>query len=92
MLRIALLIIGLGLTVTGMILWIRDKCAFQPLLIWGIILVIAVMFERWRYRCNEHNYDRQWQPTGEKFEDTETGQTMEVHYDPNTGERRYVRK
>ncbi|WP_052263273.1 hypothetical protein [Geobacter pickeringii] len=92
MLRISLLICGLGLTAIGMYLWIRDKCAFQPFLIWGGILVVAVLFERWRYRRNEHNHDRPWQSTGEKFEDPETGQTVEVHYDPVTGERRYMKK
>jgi hypothetical protein len=92
MLRISLLILGLGLTVIGIVLWIRDKCGFKPFLIWGVILVIAVLFERWRYRRNEDIHDRQWQVTGEKFEDPETGQTMEVHYDPVSGERRYVKK
>jgi hypothetical protein len=87
MLRISLLMFGLGLIVTGIVFWVRDKCGFQPFLIWGLILAIAVLFERWRYRRNEHNHDRQWQSTGEKFEDPGTGQTMEVHYDPVSGER-----
>ncbi len=91
MLRIGLLILGLSLAVTGLVFLIQDKCSYQPFLIWGSILVIAVLFERWRYRRNEHDHDRQWQPTGEKFEDPETGQIMEVHYDPVSGERRYVK-
>lgn len=90
MLRITLLICGVGLTVTGIIFWVRGNCGFQPVLMWGVILVTAVLFERWRYRRNEHSHDRQWQPTGEKFEDPETGKIMEVHYDPVSGERRYV--
>ncbi len=92
MLRIGLLIIGIALTVTGLVLLVRGKCAYQPFLIWGGVLVIAVLFERWRYRRNVHDHDRQWQPTGEKFEDPETGQTVEVHYDPVSGERRYVKR
>lgn len=91
MLRTVLLIFGLVMTAIGMFLWGRDKCAFQPFLIWGGILVIVVLFERWRYRRNEHANDRHWQSTGEKFEDPETGQTMEVLYDPVSGERRYVK-
>ncbi|WP_460597945.1 hypothetical protein [Geomonas sp. Red276] len=67
------------------------KCGYFPFLIWGGILVIAIPFERWRYR-RQHRDDGQWQPTGEKFEDPETGQIMEVEYDPVSGERRYVRK
>lgn len=92
MLRIGLLIVGLALTVTGLVLLIRDKCAYQPFLIWGGILVIAVLCERWRYRRKEHDHDSQWQRTGERFEDPETGQTLEVHFDPVSGERRYVKK
>ncbi len=92
MLRIGLLIFGIGLTVAGLVLFIQGKCAYEPFLIWGTVLVIVVLFERWRYRRNEHDHDRQWQPTGERFEDPETGQTTEVHYDPVSGERRYVKK
>ena len=92
MLRIGLLFFGLALTATGLVLLIRGKCAYQPFLIWGSILLIAVLCERWRYRSKEHNQDSQWQLTGEKFEDPETGQTVEVHYDPVSGQRRYVKK
>lgn len=92
MLRIGLLVFGLALTVTGLVLLIRGECAYQPFLIWGSVLVIAVLCERWRYRSKELNHECQWQLTGEKFEDPETGQTLEVHYDPASGERRYVKK
>ena len=92
MLRIGLLIFGSALTVTGLVLLIQGKCAYQPFIIWGSVLVIAVLCERWRYRRKEHNHDGHWQQTGEKFEDPETGQTMEVYYDPVSGDRRYVKK
>jgi hypothetical protein len=92
MLRIGLLIFGLVLTGSGLVLLLRGRCAYQPFLIWGGVLVIAVLCERWRYLRKEHNHDRQWQLTGEIFEDPETGQTLEVHYDPVSGERRYVKK
>jgi hypothetical protein len=32
-----------------------------------------------------------WERTEERFEDPVTGETMEVHYDRASGERRYVR-
>ena len=93
MLRMGLLIFGLGLIGTGLILLIsKNHYFYQPFLIWGGIIVIAILFERWRYRRKEYGGNRQWQRTGEIFEDPETGQTMEVHYDPVSGERRYVRK
>ncbi len=93
MLRLGLLIFGSTLMGTGLVLLVLGKCAYLQFLIWGGILVIAVLCERWRYRRKEHDYDgSRWQRTGERFEDPETGQTMEVHYDPVSGERRYVKK
>jgi len=93
MLRSALLVIGIALTWIGLVLLlIRGTPFAQPFLIWGAIVVIAVLFERWRYRHIVHSKGGQWQPTGECFEDPETGQTIEVHYDPVSGERRYVEK
>jgi membrane protein implicated in regulation of membrane protease activity len=92
MLRIGLLIFGLVILVTGLVMLIQGNCAYQPYLICGGVLVIAVLCERWRYRRKEHNHDSQWQQTGERFEDPETGQTLEVYYDPVSGERRYVKK
>ena len=93
MLRLGLLIFGFALTGTGLVLLImRGKYPYLPFLTWGCTLVIAVLCERWRYRRKERNHERQWQKTGEKFEDPETGQTVEVFYDPVSGERRYVNK
>jgi membrane protein implicated in regulation of membrane protease activity len=92
MLRLALLFFGLALTGAGLVLVTLHHCAYQPFLIWGGVIVIAVLCERWRYRRKEHNHNRQWQPTGERFEDPETGQTVEVQYDPASGERRYLKK
>ena len=92
MLRIGLLIFASALLATGLVLLIRGTCDYRPFLIWGSVLVIAVLCERWRYRPKEATHDGQWQQTGEKFEDPETGETLEVHYDSVSGERRYVKK
>ncbi|MDA8431232.1 MAG: hypothetical protein M0T70_18420 [Geobacteraceae bacterium] len=92
MLRSGLLIFGFVLTGIGLALLIMPGTYhYQPVLIWGGILVIAVLCERWRYRRNEHKNGGQWQRTGERFEDPETGETVEVHYEPVSGERRYVK-
>jgi hypothetical protein len=90
MLRIFVLILGIVLVGIGLFLLISGRSdLFQPALIWGIILVAAVLCERWRYR-RRHDESAQWQRTGERFQDPETGETVEVEYDPLTGERRYV--
>ena len=59
-----------------------------PLLVFGAVGLLATLFERWRYRKPAPPAAR-WQTTGERFEDPDTGEPMEVLYDPVTGERRY---
>jgi hypothetical protein len=90
MLRSGLLLFGIVLTGIGLALMVSGTPSWQPFLIWGAILTIAVLCERWRYRRIEHSAGERWRPTGERFEDPETGRTVEVLYDPATGERRYA--
>jgi hypothetical protein len=47
------------------------------------------LFERWRYNNKNASSEGDWQVTGERFVDPETGKNMEVLYDPRSGERRY---
>lgn len=56
----------------------------------GLIVLVGVVFERWRYREPTERPDSSWQATGERFIDPSTGDPVEVFYDPRTGERRYV--
>jgi hypothetical protein len=56
----------------------------------GAAIILGTAFERWRYRAAPPA-GAQWERTGERFEDPATGETMEVHYDRASGERRYVR-
>jgi len=56
----------------------------------GAAIVLGTAFERWRYR-NAPPTGARWERTAERFEDPATGETMEVHYDRASGERRYVR-
>jgi hypothetical protein len=92
MLRKVLLILGLVLLGFGLVISIRNGFhAGMHLLIWGAILIIAVVFETWRYRRIEHPKGGDWQPTGESFQDPETGEKVDVLYNPASGERRYVK-
>jgi hypothetical protein len=56
----------------------------------GAAIILGTAFERWRYRSAAPAGAR-WERTGERFEDPATGETLEVHYDRASGERRYVR-
>jgi hypothetical protein len=56
----------------------------------GGLILLGTLFERWRYRPNESRPGAGWEPTGERFQDPQSGQTLQVFYDPRSGERRYV--
>jgi hypothetical protein len=56
----------------------------------GAAVILGTAFERWRY-SNAPPTGARWERTEERFEDPVTGETMEVHYDRASGERRYVR-
>ncbi|MGA7541095.1 MAG: hypothetical protein WBW93_20235 [Steroidobacteraceae bacterium] len=58
----------------------------------GAVVVLGTAFERWRYRNTAPPAGARWERTGERFVDPATGDTMEVYYDPASGERRYLRE
>ena len=90
MLRTSLLLLAGALALTGMILLIRGLPGGAQALGLGGLIVLGTVFERWRYRPRDARPGARWQPTGERFEDPQTGQTVQVYYDPESGERRYV--
>lgn len=91
MLRLALIVVGVALLGLGLIIpLVSDSPSGVSLLICGGVLVIAALIERWRYRPKGCAKNARWQRTGERFEDVDTGRTVEVLYDPASGERRYV--
>jgi hypothetical protein len=58
---------------------------------WGLLLLIGVAVERWRYKpLGERSPGPDWTATGERFVDPETGKLVAVYYHPASGERRYV--
>jgi hypothetical protein len=56
----------------------------------GMLLAGGILFERRGYHPRIHRTVDGWQSTGERFVDPTTGRLMEVHYNPETGERDYV--
>ncbi|HUN70742.1 MAG TPA: hypothetical protein VMU52_00430 [Steroidobacteraceae bacterium] len=91
MLRILVLI--LGCIAAGAGAWCIGIGARGPgiyLVCVGTAIILGTAFERWRYR-NAPPAGALWESTGERFEDPATGETLEVHYDRASGERRYVR-
>ena len=91
MLRTALVVFALALALAGVSLLARGlpgPGAYALGL--GALIVLGTVFERWRYRRNDTRPGAGWEPTGERFEDPETGKVVQVFYDPQSGERRYV--
>ncbi|HWZ64564.1 MAG TPA: hypothetical protein VNX02_16215 [Steroidobacteraceae bacterium] len=91
MLRTLLLLFAGALALTGAILLLRGVAGPGAYALGlGGVIVLGTAFERWRYRPHDLRPDGGWQPTGERFEDPQTGSTVQVFYDPRSGERRYV--
>ena len=59
--------------------------------IWGVLLFIGLILERWRYKpLSDASPGLGWAMTDERFVDPETGKTVTVYFNATTGERRYV--
>jgi hypothetical protein len=57
----------------------------------GVVLLLALAVERWRYKpLGSRHPGAGWIPTEEHFVDPESGRLVAVFYKPSTGERRYV--
>jgi hypothetical protein len=62
------------------------------ILIWGVLIVGGVVFERVRYKPLERTAPAgDWVRTTERFIDDATGAPVTVWLDPKTGERKYVK-
>jgi hypothetical protein len=90
-LRTFVLIFGCALTALGAFLCLKGGIAFGgvPPLVAGVVILLGTVFERWRYNNREASGGGNWQATGERFVDPESGKEVEVLYDPDSGERKY---
>ena len=91
MLRAALLIIG-GVTLAIGVFGIVCGGGFGwPILTWGLVLTVGVLYERFRYKPLSRTVPGpEWEKTTERFVDDETGRTVTVYMHKETGERQYV--
>jgi hypothetical protein len=61
------------------------------LAVWAAVLLVGLLIEHWRYKpLNGRAPGPDWQATGERFVDPETGKMVTVYFHPGTGERRYI--
>jgi hypothetical protein len=90
--RAVLATIGAALAVLALILALCGTIAGAIwAAVWAAILLLAALFERWRYKAlGARPPGPDWQDTGERFVDPETGKLVTVYCHPRTGERRYI--
>jgi hypothetical protein len=88
--RRTLMAIAVLLMAGGVMLLITGyRAPGSNLLVTGSVLLVVLVFERWRYRGPAGG--GRWRATDERFEDPESGEVIEVQFDPATGQRRYVK-
>jgi len=91
--RAFLLVVSLLLMAIGLWPCLAGVRPFYPALIWGGVLCVATLLERWRYRGEPGRQpgheSAAWVATEERFIDPESGKLMQVYYQPQSGERRY---
>ena len=92
MLRSVLVFLGLAALALGALCLIigADPPAYT-LLIWGAVLLAAIVYERFRYKpLADAAPGADWQRTSERFVDPDSGKTVTVYLQPGSGERQYV--
>jgi hypothetical protein len=83
--------IGLVLLVCGAVLWAVNWAGAWAFILWGAILFFGLAYERFRYKSVVAAVPGPgWVRTAERFVDDETGKTVTVYLQPDTGERTYV--
>lgn len=92
MLRIIVVLFGIGLIVGGFLMLAQGSDARSGAIaffVMGALLVGGTVFEGRRYRPSTIPGAR-YEDTGERFIDPTTGKITDVRYDPATGKREYV--
>lgn len=92
MLRKFLIGAGVLLLLAALLLALFHQYAFLPhALVLGLMLSAGIIWERWQYKKPRVGRpDPGWQATGERFVDPASGKTVEVYFDPRSGESHYV--
>ena len=89
MLRAFVLLLSVALIAAGIWPCFGAGHVVWPALVWGVLLLLGTLFERWRYRANASREGEGWVATEERFVDPESGKLMQVYYQASSGERRY---
>ena len=94
-LRVFLIVYALGYIFGAVMIFQSGKGGLSPalgayLIINALVIILAVIFERGRYKPKASGGEPGWTSTGERFRDDSSGKLMEVRYNSQTGQRDYV--
>jgi hypothetical protein len=92
MLRLAVLVLGIALLIAGVIaLGYGAPATPLWLLAVGGVITVGTLGERVLYKpLLRKKPGPGWVKTTERFVDPESGRTVDVFYEPSSGERQYV--
>ena len=92
--RRGLITIGVLVAILGVAALVSGIIATSFVFIgWAAVLIILILIERFRYKALVSKRPGPgWERTTERFVDEETGRTVTVYIQPETGERAYVKE
>ena len=91
MLRAVVLALGLLCCAGGVLgLALGDWGGMLGLLVFGALLLAGTLFERHYHRNLPAPPGPGWERTGESFKDPASGENVDVWYNSQSGQRRYV--
>jgi hypothetical protein len=84
--------VALGILSWVMLRYAGMRIGIAVTLVNSIVLVLAVIFERFRYKplLDSVPEGGDWTESGERFVDPTTGRLVRVMFSPSTGERLYI--
>ncbi len=90
MLRLACIVIALLLLLATLSAALLGSPVIWPGIVMPVVVLLGLVFERWRYAKLKNTAPAHFEATGERFADPESGNIVDVYFDRNSGERRYV--
>ena len=90
MLRLVCIVISLGLLLVTLTAALFGSPVVWPGIITPLVVLLGLVFERWRYAKLQSHAPSRFEATDERFADPESGNIVEVYFDRESGERRYI--
>jgi hypothetical protein len=90
MLRLVCIVICLGLLLVTLIAALFGSPLVWPGIVTPLVVLLGLVFERWRYAKLQQHAPSRFEATDERFADPESGNIVEVYFDRESGERRYI--